>query len=253
MSIFQTVGKLGRFSYLKASRSHGILSDELIGVTVLLYDAYMSERLDIRVRIYEMLDGKPLEPLLDYPLSYFGSCPNVGDTIALKRLEERKLYSVSRRYHVYLRGWAVIVRKVEPSAQTDAVLKSWEEDDDWEDEIDAEEAIERQKELERQIEHVKLLTGRAPAEFDLDHREEPVIKKLARKGPGIRFPCRTFTDFGEGTRSKLVGRGFIEVTPSKSGKFKDDEISLTDTGAKAWKELVNFRKKVEAAKTKGLR
>ncbi len=225
----------------------------MIGAAELLYDLLMSEKLEIRVRIYQMLDGKPLEPLLDYPLEYFGSCPNVGDTLALKYLEERKIFSVSRRYHIDLRGWAVIVREVEPSAQTDAVLKAWQEDNDWDAEIEAEEALERQEELERQIERVKLLVGRPPAEIDLDHREESVVKKLARKGVNVPFPCRTFTDFGEGTRNKLVRRGFIEVTPSKSGKFKDDEISLTETGAKAWKDLVAYRKKVEAAKTKGAR
>ncbi len=33
--------RLGRFSYLKASRSHGILNDELIGAAELLYDPFM--------------------------------------------------------------------------------------------------------------------------------------------------------------------------------------------------------------------
>lgn len=246
-------GKLVRFSYLKVSRSHGIQNGKLIGAAELLYDPFMSEKLEIRVRIYQMLDGKPLEPLLDYPLEYFGSCPNVGDTLVLKYLDERKMFSVSRRYHIDLRGWAVIVREVDPSPQTDAVLKAWQEDNEWDAEIEAEEALERQEELERQMERVKLLVGRPPAEFGLDHREEPVIKKLARKGAGVRFPCRTFTDFGEGTRNKLVRRGFIAVNPSKNGKFKDDEISLTERGAKAWKDLVAYRKKVEAAKNNGSR
>ncbi|CUX14793.1 hypothetical protein AGR7C_Cc110217 [Agrobacterium deltaense Zutra 3/1] len=43
---------------------------------------------------------------------------------------------------------------------------------------------------------------------------------------------------------------FIAVTASNSGRFKDDEISLTETGAKASKYLVGYRERVEAAKTK---
>ena len=45
---------------------------------------------DVRIRIYEMIEDEPLSSLLDYPLSYFGSCPNVGDTIAIDYAEEHK-------------------------------------------------------------------------------------------------------------------------------------------------------------------
>lgn len=203
---------------------------------------------ECRIRIYILADGKPLEPLLDYPFSYFGTCPNVGDTLAFKYADERKLFSVSRRYHVYLRGWAIIVREVEESAQTKAVLKAWQEDDDWDAEIDAEEAMQSQTEYEDQRKLRQLLDGKPSPDIALDHREEPVIKKLFRRGVGVPFPCRSLRDFGEGTRKKLERRRFITVQAGKTGKFKDDEISLTPDGANAWKALMAFRKKVEAAR-----
>ncbi|MCZ7480528.1 hypothetical protein [Rhizobium rhizogenes] len=205
----------------------------------------MSAKRDVRLRIYETVDGSNLHFLLDCPLESFGACPNVGDTLALK-FAEQMLFSVSRRYYVNDEGWAVIVRPVEPSAQSDAVLRAWQEDNEVDAEIDA-------AEQERVLERIQLLMGRPPADIDLNHREEPVIKKLARKGANAKFPCRTFTAFGEGTRNKLVQRGFITVTLSNSGKFKEDEIALTETGVKAWKDLIAYRKRVESAKIKGLR
>ncbi len=195
----------------------------------------------VRIRIYETLDGSNLNFLLDYPLESFGTCPNVGDTLALK-FAEQKLFSVSRRYYVNDQGWAVIVRPVEPSAQSDAVLHAWQEDNEVDAEIDA-------AEQDRVLERIQLLIGRPPADIDLNHREEPVIKKLVRQGTGIRFRCSAFKGFGEATRNQLVQRGLIVVIPSDTGRFKDDEVSLTLEGETAWKALVAYRKKVKAAKS----
>ncbi|NSX87623.1 hypothetical protein G6L86_18630 [Agrobacterium tumefaciens] len=200
----------------------------------------MSAKRDVRVRIYETIDGSNLYFLLDYPLESFGTCPDVGDTMALE-FAEQKLFSVSRRYYVDNQGWAVIVRAVEPSAQSDAVLRAWQDDNEVDAEIDA-------AEQERVVERVQLLIGKPPADIDLNHREEPVIKKLARKSAGVRFRCGAFKGFGEGTRNNLAQRGLIAVFPSDTGRFKDDEISLTSAGATVWKALTAYRKKVEAAR-----
>jgi hypothetical protein len=205
----------------------------------------MSAKRDVRVRVYQTTDGSNLNFLLDYPLENFGTCPNVGDTLALKFLDQ-ELFSVSRRYYVNDEGWAVIVRSVEPSAQSDAVLRAWQEDNEVDAEIDA-------AEQERVHERIQLLIGRPPADIALNYREETVIKKLARKPAGTKFRCDTIKGFGEGTRNKLVQRGLIGVTPTESGRFKDDEIFLTEKGAKAWRDLVDYRKRVEAAKATGLR
>lgn len=213
----------------------------MIGATVLLYDTRMSAKRDVRLRIYETVDGNNLHFLLDCPLESFGACPNVGDTLALK-FAEQKLFSVSRRYYVNDEGWAVIVRPVEPSAQSDAVLRAWQEDNEVDAEIDA-------AEQERVLERIQLLIGRPPADIDLNHREEPVIKKLVRKGAGTRFRCSAFKGFGEATRNQLVQRGLIAMVPSDTGRFKDDEVSLTKEGATVWKALADYRKKVEAAKS----
>jgi hypothetical protein len=200
----------------------------------------MSQKPDIRVRIYETVDGSNLHFLLDYPLERFGTCPNVGDTLALKFVGQ-ELFSVSRRYYVNDEGWAIIVRPIEPSAQTDAVLRAWQEDNDVDAEIIA-------AEQERVLERIQLLIGRPPADIDLNHREEPVIKKLAGKRAGIRIRCGVLKGFGEATRNQLVQRGLIEVIPSDTGRFKDDEVSLTPEGKAVWKALTAYRKKVEAAR-----
>lgn len=201
----------------------------------------MSVKRDVRLRIYETVNGSNLHFLLDCPLESFGACPNVGDTLALK-FAEQMLFSVSRRYYVNDEGWAVIVRPVEPSAQSDAVLRAWQEDNEVDVEIDA-------AEQERVLERIQLLIGRPPADIDLNHREEPVIKKLAGKRAGIRFRCGVFKGFGEATRNQLVQRGLITVIPSATGRFKDDEVSLTPEGKAAWKALTAYREKVEAVRS----
>ncbi len=205
----------------------------------------MSAKRDVRLRIYETVDGSNLNFLLDCPLESFGACPNVGDTLALK-FAEQMLFSVSRRYYVNDEGWAVIVRPVEPSAQSDAVLRAWQEDNEVSAEIDA-------AEQERVLERVQLLIGNPPADIDLNHREEPVIKKLAQKSAGVRFRCGAFKGFGEGTRNNLAKRGLIAVFPSDTGRLKDDEISLTSAGATVWKALTAYRKKVEAVRSQHTR
>jgi hypothetical protein len=202
---------------------------------------------DVRVRIYEMVDGEPLSSLLDYPLSYFGSCPNVGDTIAIDYAEEHKFFSVSRRYNIRLRGWAIIVRAVPISAQIAAVMKAWKEDDDWEAKIDAEERAEQEKQRRKEDERWQLISNKPPIEFALDYWEEPIIKRLAKIGVGKSVRVSALKGLGESTRKKLEMRGFITV---QFGQVKANNhiVTLTPEGAKALKALAAYRKKVEAAR-----
>lgn len=209
------------------------------------------------VRTYILHSDGKLEPFSGIPLDEYGTCPNVGDTVCYSWFRDRPaVYSVQRRFYIdnhdHRPGWAVVLREVEHSSQTNAVVKAWYDDDDWEDKIDAKEALEAQKERERAHDQLMLLLGKPPAEFNLDHREENAIKKLSRCGVGVPLACRSIDDFGEGTRKRLQQRGFITLRSGSTGKFKDDEIALTAEGAKAWKDLKAHRKKVEAAR-KGTR
>ncbi|MCZ7497629.1 hypothetical protein O8B39_24320 [Agrobacterium rhizogenes] len=202
-----------------------------------------------RIRIYEMIDGEPLSSVLDFPLSHFGACPNVGDTLCFD-MPTTKFYSVSRRYYVRLKGWAIIVREVPASPQTDSVMRAWQDDDDWEAQIDAEEAMEEGKKQQAVRERIMLLLGKPPADIALDQWEEPAMKKLVSRGVGKPLSCRGLKGMGKATRSRLQRRGYISILPADTGKFEDDEVSLTAEGEAAWKALAAYRKRVEAARTK---
>lgn len=206
------------------------------------------------IRIYILHPDGKLEPFSLTPFDHYGTCPNVGDTVCYSWFRDQpQVFSVQRRYYIDNRdsrsGWAVILKEIEPSAQTDAVVQAWYDDDDFSDKLDAEDAWDREKERERVDERLALLLGKPPAEFDLDHREQNAIKKLSKLGVGAKLVCRAISDFGQSTRDRLRNRGFITLHEAATGKFKDDEISLTTAGAKAWKVLKAYRKKVEAART----
>ncbi|WP_421413108.1 hypothetical protein [Agrobacterium tumefaciens] len=207
----------------------------------------MDNETHARIRIYEMIDGEPLSSVLDFPLSHFGACPNVGDTLCFD-MPTIKFYSVSRRYYVRMKGWAIVVREVPASPQTDSVMRAWQDDDDWDAKIDAEEAMEDERELKAVRDQIKLLLGKPPEEIALNQWEEPAMKKLASRGVGRPLPCRRLEGLGKATKNGLQRRGFVSILPSDTGKSEDDQISLTPEGAKAWKELLAFRKKVDAAR-----
>ncbi|KQW62679.1 hypothetical protein ASD02_00665 [Ensifer sp. Root1252] len=216
------------------------------------HEANLSAQMVV-VRTYILHSDGRLEPFSSMPLHHYGTCPNVGDTVCYSWFRERPtVFSVQRRYYIdnhdHRPGWAVVLREIEHSAQTDAVVKAWYDDDDWDDKCDAEDALEAQKERDRVHDRLMLLLGKPPEEFNLDHREETAIKKLSRRGVGVPLICRAIDDFGEGTRKRLHQRGFITVHSGSTGKFKDDEIALTTKGAKAWKDLKAYRKKVDAAR-----
>lgn len=206
----------------------------------------MSE-VDVRIRIYEIADGKPLSPLLDYPLSFFGSCPNVGDTMVMDYGGDHKFYSVSRRYNVKLKGWAIIVREVPTSPQIGAVMKAWNDDDAWDMKLDAQEKAEQEKKWLKDSERRKLISGKTPSEFALDYWEEPIIERLKKIGVGKHVRISVIKGLGENTRRKLQKRGFI-VVQAGNAKAHNDTVALTAADAKAWKSLLAHRKKVEAAK-----
>lgn len=199
-----------------------------------------------RIRIYELIDGKPLSSMLDFPLSHFGTCPNVGDTLCLD-MPTTKFYSVSRRYYVRMKGWAIVVREVPASPQTDSVMRAWKEDDDWDAEIDAEEEAERIEARRKQDERRNLIYGKPPSEFAFDYWEEPIMQRLAKIGVNKPVRSSALKGLGDNTRKKLERRGFITVEKGQARK-NNHVIALTSAGAKAWKDLLQYRKKVEAAK-----
>lgn len=209
--------------------------------------------MDPIIRFYVIDSDGALEPFASMPLSDYGTCPNVGDTMCVERGGRRPdFYSVQRRYFVddigFPSGWAVVLREFDTSPQTVAVMKAWREDNAWEKKINEQEAAERQRADALNWEQLKLRIGRIPSEFNLNLREENAIQKLSDQGIGARMPCRAFQDFGEGTRKSLLKRGFISLHPGSSGKFGDDEIALTASGDEALKNLKAHRKKVARAR-----
>lgn len=200
-----------------------------------------------RIRIYELIDGKPLSSMLDFPLSHFGSCPNVGDTLCLD-MPTTKFYSVSRRYYVRMKGWAIVVREVPASPQTDSVMRAWKEDDDWDAEIDAEEEAERLEARRKEDERLDLILRKTPSEFALDYWEEPIMQRLAKIGVNKPVPASALKGLGDNTRKKLERRGFITVQAGHVRK-NSHTVALTSAGAEAWKALLAYRKRVEAAKS----
>lgn len=206
----------------------------------------MDSMSNARIRIYEMIEGQRLSSLLDYPLSHFGTCPNVGDTLCLD-LNGMKFFSVSRRYYVNLIGWAIVVRKVPPSPQIDSVIKAWQEDDDWDAELDAEEEAAREKVLQKEVGRRAHIFEKTPGEFALDNYEEPVIKRLVKIGIDKAAPISALRGLGESTRNKLERRGFITVELGHE-RMDSNMVKLTSAGAQAWKSLLAYRKKMKAAK-----
>ncbi|NSZ73015.1 hypothetical protein [Agrobacterium tumefaciens] len=199
-----------------------------------------------RIRIYELIDGEPLSSMLDFPLSHFGTCPNVGDTLCLD-MPTTKFYSVSRRYYVRMKGWAIVVREVPASPQIDSVMRAWKEDDDWDAEIDAEEEAERLEARRKEDERRNLIFGKPPSEFAFDYWEEPIMQHLAKIGVNKPVRASALKGLGDNTRKKLERRGFIAVQTGQGQKI-NHVVSLTSAGAHAWKALLAYRKRVEAAK-----
>ncbi|MCK8779121.1 hypothetical protein M0654_03890 [Rhizobium sp. NTR19] len=82
-----------------------------------------------------------------------------------------------------------------------------------------------------------------PIQPPFDHRERYVMERLIDLGVGVRTYSCTIRSFGPHTQSKLLERGYVEVTNSIGDKFKDDEISLTRKGLADFKALERHRSK----------
>ncbi|MBB3385567.1 MULTISPECIES: hypothetical protein [unclassified Rhizobium] len=112
----------------KQGASPDIIADTDLGS---LLKSEVGERPRVEVRLLKINAEGKLEELSCYPLSYYGSCPNVGDTIVDGMLGKPSFYSIQRRYFVgesaWFSGWALIVREIDP---TGPPLKLWEE---WQD------------------------------------------------------------------------------------------------------------------------
>ncbi len=113
------------------------------------------ERPPIEVRILEINAKGKLEELSCYPLSYYGSCPNVGDTILDGQLGEPSFYSVQRRYFVketiIFSGWALIVRKVEATGPPLELWNEWQEATKFWDDVAEKENEAYNQSIERRI------------------------------------------------------------------------------------------------------
>jgi hypothetical protein len=118
----------------------------------------VGERPSVEVRLLEIdADGK-LQELSCLPLSYYGSCPNVGDTVVDGLLEEASFYSVQRRYFVQdtfqFAGWALIVRKIEPTGPPMALWQEWRDATRFWDDVAEKEAEKLKQRHDRELQAV---------------------------------------------------------------------------------------------------
>lgn len=99
-------------------------------------------------------DGKA-EELSCYPLDYYGTCPNVGDTIVAGYFTEPTFYSIQRRYFVKespeFSGWALIVRKIDPTGPPEELWREWLAATKFWDEV-----AEQEEEQEREARQVSV-------------------------------------------------------------------------------------------------
>ncbi|PDV89961.1 hypothetical protein CO652_00640 [Rhizobium sp. H4] len=119
-------------------------------------------------------DGK-VEELSTYPLDYYGTCPNVGDTIVANYFAEPTFYSVQRRYFVkespVFSGWALIVREIDPTGPPEELWREWQSATKFWDEVaEQEEKEDRQSSKDR----LEALLGR-----DVAKKPPPPKRKRA--------------------------------------------------------------------------
>ncbi len=94
------------------------------------------------------LDGT-VEELSCFPLEYYGTCPNVGDTIVDNTLTTPSFYSVQRRYFVkesmVFAGWGLIVREIDPAGAPEELWREWQAATKFWDEVAEQEEQEYQR------------------------------------------------------------------------------------------------------------
>ncbi|MBY3332547.1 hypothetical protein HFN98_18225 [Rhizobium laguerreae] len=110
-------------------------------------------------------DGK-VEELSTYPLDYYGTCPNVGDTIVANYFAEPTFYSVQRRYFVKespeFSGWALIVRRIDPTGPPEEVWREWQAATKFWDEVAEQEKDEEREARQARVEALLARTAKTP-------------------------------------------------------------------------------------------
>ncbi|MDR9783873.1 hypothetical protein [Rhizobium redzepovicii] len=113
------------------------------------------DRPRIEVRTLKIKPNGKVEELSCSPLEYYGTCPNVGDTIVDNMLLKPTFYSVQRRYFVKespgFSGWALIVREIDPTGPPSELWSEWQAATKFWDEV-----AEQEEEEDRQSSKVLL-------------------------------------------------------------------------------------------------
>ncbi|AUC13432.1 hypothetical protein BLX90_24145 (plasmid) [Rhizobium sp. Y9] len=73
------------------------------------------------------------------------------------------------------------------------------------------------------------------------------MRRLAKIGVNKPVPASALKGLGDNTRKKLERRGFITVQAGQAQK-NNHMVALTGACAQAWRALLAYRKKVEAAR-----
>lgn len=148
----------------------------------------------VEVRTYATNSKGRLEELTCYPFEYYGSCPNVGDTILDDTPgREPTFYAVQRRYFVQesliFSGWALILREIDPSGPPQELWNEWRAATKFWEEIDER---EEQEEQEAKTERLNALLGknprRPPTNSSQTKPKRPKKRKLQSRGSHGRKP-----------------------------------------------------------------
>lgn len=190
------------------------------------------------VRLYVLQPDGSLLSHSESPLSGYGACPNVGDTLCFSwRHRDPENFSVQRRYFVDNRdghqGWAIILRPVDNAPPVQALLKEWYIDDDLWDEHEAEDKREEEEKVEKLLAALRGADG--PIQPPLNSLERSAISWLASRKAGLKVPIKAIPGFGPSTKKKLAERGLISATSDDGTPDKNELVSLTAEGRRLWK------------------
>ncbi|OWK26312.1 hypothetical protein AJ87_03110 [Rhizobium yanglingense] len=107
------------------------------------------------VRVYIIGEDDELENDTISPLVHFGEIPQVGDVLHEGiRGANIGFYTVENRYFFQNApgpGWALIVRKREPTTVDEKLLKAWNDDDEFWAEVDRKEDAKKERELRARL------------------------------------------------------------------------------------------------------
>ncbi|MDM9629559.1 hypothetical protein QTL95_27110 [Rhizobium sp. S152] len=105
------------------------------------------ERPRREIRTYMVRSDNVIEEVNCYPLEFYGTCPQVGDTIIGPGLAETgpRTFRVDRRFFVeesaVFSGWALILEEISPSGLPEKLWTEWNEATAFWDDVAAEEKM----------------------------------------------------------------------------------------------------------------